>query len=39
VFFFKWLTRKWLYDEPLYVFAIHAGGGMIGMILTGAFAE
>ncbi|KAB5518033.1 ammonium transporter AmtB-like domain-containing protein, partial [Coniochaeta sp. 2T2.1] len=39
VFFFKWFTAKWLYDEPLYVFAIHAGGGMVGMILTGAFAE
>jgi Amt family ammonium transporter len=39
VFFFKLFTAKWLYDEPLYVFAIHAGGGMVGMILTGAFAD
>ncbi|OIW34179.1 Rh-like protein/ammonium transporter [Coniochaeta ligniaria NRRL 30616] len=39
VFFFKWFTARWLYDEPLYVFAIHAGGGMVGMILTGAFAD
>jgi len=36
---FKWFTDKLIDDTPLYVFAIHCGGGAIGMILTGAFAR
>jgi len=36
---FKKLTNKFLGDAPLYVFAIHTGGGVVGMILTGAFAR
>jgi ammonia channel protein AmtB len=39
VFMLKQVTKKLLSDEPLYVFAIHAGGGMVGMFLTGVFAE
>jgi ammonia channel protein AmtB len=39
VFLLKRLTKGMLADEPLYVFAIHAGGGMVGMFLTGCFAE
>jgi Amt family ammonium transporter len=39
IYFFKRFTARFLYDHPLYVFAIHAGGGFVGMILTGAFAE
>jgi Amt family ammonium transporter len=39
VFLLKQLTKEMLSDEPLYVFAIHAGGGMVGMFLTGVFAS
>lgn len=39
VFFFKKFTGGWLADKPLYIFAIHTGGGAVGMILTGAFAR
>jgi len=28
-----------LKDDPLQVFAIHTGGGMVGMALTGLFAR
>jgi ammonia channel protein AmtB len=27
------------FDEPMWVASIHAGGGLIGMFLTGVFAE
>lgn len=37
VFFLKMM--RCLHDKPLHVFTIHAGGGFVGMILTGAFAE
>jgi ammonia channel protein AmtB len=39
VFFLKKFTKEMLTDAPLYVFAIHAGGGWVGMFLTGVFAE
>jgi Amt family ammonium transporter len=39
VFLLKQFTIEMLADEPLYVFAIHAGGGWVGMFLTGVFAE
>jgi ammonia channel protein AmtB len=35
----KHYTKDMLRDEPLFVFTIHAGGGMVGMFLTGCFAE
>ena len=35
----KQCTKGLLKDEPLFVFSIHAGGGMVGMFLTGCFAE
>jgi len=38
IYFLKMLTQ-YLGDSPLYVFAIHTGGGIVGMILTGAFAR
>jgi Amt family ammonium transporter len=37
--FLKLFTAGLLKDEPLFVFTIHAGGGMVGMFLTGCFAE
>jgi len=39
VFFLKQFTKEMLTDDPLYVFAIHAGGGWVGMLLTGVFAD
>jgi len=39
VFFLKKMTGRLLADKPLYVFAIHTGGGTVGMILTGVFAR
>ncbi|KIM93349.1 hypothetical protein OIDMADRAFT_61688 [Oidiodendron maius Zn] len=39
VFLLKQLGQEMLADEPLYVFAIHAGGGWVGMFLTGVFAD
>jgi ammonia channel protein AmtB len=35
----KQFTTGMLKDEPLFIFTIHAGGGMVGMFLTGCFAE
>ncbi|KAE9371133.1 Rh-like protein/ammonium transporter [Stipitochalara longipes BDJ] len=35
----KHYTKDMLKDEPLFVFTIHAGGGMVGMFLTGCFAD
>jgi ammonia channel protein AmtB len=35
----KYGTRKLPDEEPLYVFTIHAGSGIVGMILTGIFAR
>lgn len=39
VYLLKQFTKEMLADEPLYVFAIHAGGGWVGMFLTGCFAD
>lgn len=39
VFMLKLLAKKMLADEPLFIFSIHAGGGMVGMFLTGCFAS
>jgi Amt family ammonium transporter len=36
---FKWISGIFARDKPLYVFIIHAGGGLVGMFLTGAFAR
>ncbi|KAH8747820.1 ammonium transporter AmtB-like domain-containing protein [Hyaloscypha sp. PMI_1271] len=35
----KQCTKGLLKDEPLFIFSIHAGGGMVGMFLTGCFAD
>jgi len=39
VFILKMLSEKMLADEPLFIFAVHTGGGMVGMFLTGCFAS
>ncbi|KAK3693468.1 ammonium transporter AmtB-like domain-containing protein [Podospora appendiculata] len=32
-------TEIFLRNDPLQIFAVHAGGGLVGMILTGIFAD
>jgi len=39
VLLLKTQTKDLLADKPLYIFAIHTGGGMVGMFLTGCFAS
>ncbi|KAJ2902705.1 uncharacterized protein MKZ38_000215 [Zalerion maritima] len=39
VFCLKLASKAVLKDDPLYIFAIHTGGGLVGMFLTGVFAS
>jgi Amt family ammonium transporter len=39
VFFLKNEAGILLKDDPLQVFAVHAGGGVVGMVLTGLLAR
>jgi len=32
-------TSIFLKDDPLQIFAVHAGGGLAGMVMTGIFAK